>query len=157
MCDRKPGKNSARQIDPCLLPIINRINSVKGQRTIASCCGHGRYCPTILIENIDTGEIHELYSHKKFNGKYNNGKKRKRFYKYDKRGYYYLPGVHHVIFKDWIESTLNLITTMLEAYNDEDVYSSASREYILQLEDFKFKLESDLKTHERTGESYQII
>jgi hypothetical protein len=54
-------------------------------RTLGSCCGHGRYPKTIIITAKD-GENREIYSNKII-------PRKRKFYKKDKEGYYYIPEV----------------------------------------------------------------
>ena len=55
-----------------------------GVKTLASCCGHGKY-PTTIVIKIGT-RILEFYSRKKL-----SIKKRNRYYKKDSEGYYFIP------------------------------------------------------------------
>ena len=87
MCKFNP-KNESRRMDPCIIKLIEFIK-VKGGKIqpIASCCGHGKYPMTIVVRN-DLGHIWELLSHKAI-------WRKKRFYKRDKQGYYYIPEEVH--------------------------------------------------------------
>ena len=71
------------RVDGCLSYAISNLNAL-GINTMSCCCGHGRYPLTIVVKT-DLGNL-ELFSgffiHRK-----------KRFYKKDKRGYYYIPEV----------------------------------------------------------------
>jgi hypothetical protein len=91
MCEKL--RYCAREIDPCLVTEINKINEItgKGMKTIASCCGHGKYPPTIVLLRVD-GWMLEWFS-KQFVGMYNYKKKKQynRIYKKDKSGYYFIP------------------------------------------------------------------
>lgn len=75
-------KNDGRRIDPCIQELIKNLNLYTTLNVKSCCCGHGRYPLTILI-NFDN-EIIELVSGKII-------PRKKRFYKKDKNGYYYLP------------------------------------------------------------------
>ena len=86
MCKFNP-KNDSRRIDPCIKGLIRYLN-IQGIKTIASCCGHGKYPLTIVVRATDTGEGYEIVS-----GKY-IVKRKKYFYKKDKKGYYYIPEVN---------------------------------------------------------------
>ena len=79
-------KNDSRRIDPCIKQLIRYLN-IQGITTIASCCGHGKYPMTILVRTTDTGEGYDIVS-----GTY-IVKRKKKFYKKDKQGYYYIPEV----------------------------------------------------------------
>ena len=103
MCDKLPY--CAKNIDPCLTQIITSINTEQlidlstnrsCLKTLASCCGHGKYDSTIIVKNLKTGHIFEWFSGVTLESKYKNGKVRKRFYKRDgkKKGdHFYLPEV----------------------------------------------------------------
>ena len=75
------GHSSASRIDPCMKQFIKFIN-YHGIKTLACCCGHNKYPMTIVA---DTGGFaRELFSNKII-------PRKKRFYKRDKQGYYYIP------------------------------------------------------------------
>lgn len=112
MCDR--NKHATKHIDQCLLKEIELINQQDDFKTRLSCCGHGRYTKTIIVENIKTGTVFEYYTGKELESKYKNGRKRKRFYKKDRRGYYYLPGISQEIKK---EHKMNLSGFTLDFFN----------------------------------------
>ena len=73
-------KSGLTRIDPCMKNIIKIISG-----TFACCCGHGKYPMTIILKNIN-GEFYEVFSGKTI-------PRKKRFYKKDKQGYYYIPEV----------------------------------------------------------------
>jgi len=85
MCE-KP-KNS-RNIDPCLKDFIHLINQFSSYRTILSCCGHGKFKPSILVYNKDTKKVFDVFSRKTLSL---GIRKPKRYYKRDPEGYYYIP------------------------------------------------------------------
>ena len=74
-------------IDSCIAEKIEAINLVDGFRTMGSCCGHGIYRPTIIIER--SGVIYEYYSRTLIPRKRN-------FYRKDSNGIYYLPEVRTI-------------------------------------------------------------
>jgi len=81
MC--KWNKWGDTRIDPCMRNIIKVLN-FHGIKTFACCCGHKKYSPTIVCE---WGEyILEIFSNKYI-------PRKKKFYKRDKQGYYYIPEV----------------------------------------------------------------
>ena len=94
MCEKK--KYCSREIDECIRKEVESFNNVIW-KTLASCCGHGKYTKTIVIQNKLTGNMFERFTGIKLNNIYKNGKKRKRFYKKDKEGYYYIPEVEERI------------------------------------------------------------
>lgn len=82
-----------RRIDKCLVKTIQEINELEingkpWKRTLASCCGHGVYHPTIFVKIIPTNFIHEHFSFLP----YTPGKKRyPTFYVRDENGLFYNP------------------------------------------------------------------
>ena len=52
-------------------------------KTLASCCGHGKYPMTIIVKGNPNFELmHDIEI-----------KRKSRFYKKDKQGYFYVPEV----------------------------------------------------------------
>ena len=91
MCEKKylGKKYPNMRIDQCLQQTIDKINSDPNLRTLASCCGHGRYLRTIFVQDISNkdyknGRVFEYYTRMTV-----KKPKRNRFYKRDKDGYYY--------------------------------------------------------------------
>ncbi len=84
MCKFNP-KNQGRRTDPCMKYLIELLNDM-GFKTFACCCGHGKYNMTIVgVSKIYEGkEYYELLSRKVI-------PRKKRFYKKDKQGYYFIP------------------------------------------------------------------
>lgn len=80
MCGKLPY--CARKVDPCMQEEVRGINEFPGisYRTVASCCGHGIVPATIVVHNVVNDTYFEWYSGTKLNGKYKNGKTRKRWY-----------------------------------------------------------------------------
>lgn len=85
MCKFNP-KNDGRFIDPCMINLI-AFMKVKGRklRTVACCCGHGKY-PMTIVAKDNLGHTWELINNKII-------ERKKKFYKKDKQGYYYIPEV----------------------------------------------------------------
>lgn len=84
MCQFNP-KNDCRRIDPCMKNLIEWLNG-SGYKTVASCCGHGKYPMTIVIDM--NGIIYqEVLSSAIFT------RPKTKFYKKDKQGVYYIPEV----------------------------------------------------------------
>ncbi len=79
MCKFNP-KNDSRRIDLCLKILIEHIED--NCNTKACCCGHGKYPMTIVCEM--NGEYFDIVSGKDI-------PRKKKFYKKDKQGYYYIP------------------------------------------------------------------
>lgn len=85
MCDKLPYCNP--RIDDCMKEPIKRINKLPHTKTLACCCGHNIYEPTIVLKN-SLGRIFELIS-----GIELGPRKRNRYYKKDKKGIYFIPEV----------------------------------------------------------------
>lgn len=77
-------KNDGRRMDPCMTYLIRFIEATKTYKPIACCCGHFKYPMTIVVTNgnINWDLISNIIIRRK-----------KRFYKKDKQGYYYIPEV----------------------------------------------------------------
>lgn len=83
MCDLNK-KNDSRRIDPCMLEVIRNLQEQR-IKTLACCCGHGKYHMSIIIDiGKDLVIPLEIFSNKVI-------ERKKRFYKKDKEGYYYIP------------------------------------------------------------------
>ena len=81
-------KSGNKRIDPCIKSFILSLQ-MGGFKTIGSCCGHGKYPLSVVIE---TRPKHR----KPFNVELISGKvipRKRRFYRKDKQGYYYIPEV----------------------------------------------------------------
>ncbi|MBI4029367.1 MAG: hypothetical protein HY376_03295 [Candidatus Blackburnbacteria bacterium] len=84
-------KGNSRRIDKCMIQLIKSLNAL-GIITFASCCGHGRYPPTVVVNHSrdSLGTIH-YYNFELFTGR--TIPRNSRFYKRDKKGYFYIPEV----------------------------------------------------------------
>jgi len=80
----KWSKPNNRKIDPEFKEGIRLLNK-SGITTLGSCCGHGKYKPTIIVES-NMGINMELFS-----GTFIPRKR--KFYKSDGKGYFYIPEV----------------------------------------------------------------
>ncbi len=74
------------RIDKCMREIVEKINKEGRYRTLASCCGHGKYPKTIVVKERETGNILEYYTKIPL-----QMKKRNRYYRRDREGYYFIP------------------------------------------------------------------
>lgn len=81
----KCNKHNPRKIDYCMVNICSTLKQI-GFKVVASCCGHGIYPITIVINAFDGNYYYDLTSLVKI-------PRKKRFYKKDKEGYYYIPEV----------------------------------------------------------------
>ena len=79
MCKKTQFKYCPSTIDKCMRNIIKIIPG-----TFACCCGHGKYPMTIVCDWA--GTIFEIMS-------YTEIPRKRKFYKKDKQGYYYIPEV----------------------------------------------------------------
>ena len=71
-------------IDKCMRNLIEFINKHSNMLKVrACCCGHYKYPMSIIVENLQTEGIYELMSGRHIPGK-------RKFYKRDKQGYYYI-------------------------------------------------------------------
>lgn len=85
MCKHN-SKNDGRRIDPCMEEAIRSLNE-NGVKTLACCCGHGKYPMTIVI---DAGcKIKKVVPLEIFSGIFLPRKK--KFYVKDKTGSYFIP------------------------------------------------------------------
>lgn len=82
MC--KKLRYNGRRIDECLRDLIKEINDNGKYKTLSCCCGHGKYNPTIIVEDR-SGNVFEYYTKMIL-----KKPKRNRFYKRDKHGYYHV-------------------------------------------------------------------
>ena len=83
MCE----KGCTQRIDDCLVELVKEINSDPNYRTLACCCGHGKY-PTSIVVRDNKDHIFEYYT-KIWLGK----RKRNRYYRKDSEGFYFIPEV----------------------------------------------------------------
>ncbi len=87
MCKLSP--RGLWRIDPCLKDLIKALNE-HGIETLSCCCGHGKYPITIIYryknEGIMNGNIYDFCTGWGI-------PRKKKFYKKDKQGYYYIPEV----------------------------------------------------------------
>jgi len=84
MCKKKMWKSPSGRIDKCMRNVISSLGAY-GFKTVACCCGHGKY-PMTIIYRGKFGGVFDLFSGKQI-------KRKRKFYKRDKRGYYFIPEV----------------------------------------------------------------
>jgi len=84
MC--KWNKWGDTRIDPCMRNLIDNLNCMfKDNWEIkACCCGHERYPMSIIVQDKKWKAPFDLVSGKNVHSK-------KKFYKKDAQGYYYIP------------------------------------------------------------------
>ena len=84
MCKKNQFKYCPSKIDPCMSRLIKLLELFlkKGYKTVGCCCGHGKYPMTLLVKS--NGVVIDFFSGKII-------PRKKRFYKRDREGYYYIP------------------------------------------------------------------
>ena len=86
MCKKTNYKTSNPRVDKCMVDFITTLKSMCGRshiKPVACCCGHGKYPMTVIVKN-GVGYCWELISGIEI-------PRKKRFYKRDLQGYYYIP------------------------------------------------------------------
>jgi hypothetical protein len=90
MCKKIKGLHN--RIDKCMKNFIEYLEHYLPHRTVACCCGHGKYPMSVIVEiyNRKTGErtFLEIFSNKII-------PRTRNFYVKDKQGYYFIPEVEH--------------------------------------------------------------
>jgi len=84
MCKFNP-KNKGKRFDPCIKNLIKYLKSISVP-TVSCCCGHGKYPMTIVIWDRYVEGAVEILTQTKI-------PRKRRYYKKDKQGYYYIPEV----------------------------------------------------------------
>lgn len=97
MCEKIISKGSAKNIDSCMIEELENIRENrrafdKRFKMIMSCCGHGRYSRTLIVQNRGSGYHFEWYSGISLEGT-KRSDSRVPFYKRDSLGHYYIPEV----------------------------------------------------------------
>lgn len=88
MCKKTNYKSSNVRIDKCIRLLIKFVQRC-GYDTVASCCGHCKYPLTIVCKRY--GGYRGLVTYELFTNVIIPRKR--RFYKRDKKGYFYIPEV----------------------------------------------------------------
>lgn len=86
ICQKLPY--CARRIDPCIKDFVEMLNFIHQYRTLLSCCGHSKYKKSIVVFDRLSHNVFEYYSGIILS---HGIRKRKRYYKKDDQGYYYIP------------------------------------------------------------------
>lgn len=97
MCEKNHFSGPANKIDPCLVDELERIKKTFPRfkekfKDIMSCCGHGKYKKTFVVQNRYSKYYFEWFSDTSLTTTKRENS-RKPFYKSDKEGYYYIPEV----------------------------------------------------------------
>ena len=101
MCEKIISKSSAINIDQCLVDEIERIKNTFPRfkqkfKDIMSCCGHGKYDKTFVVQNRASKTYFDWFSGVSLSGN-KRFDSRKAFYKRDDDGYYFLPEINREI------------------------------------------------------------
>jgi hypothetical protein len=101
MCKKAKGLHN--RIDPCMKRFILFLNfylEPMNVKTVACCCGHGKYPMTILVKGKEYKPLHIKNPFKKeepeFIQEVFSGliiPRTRKFYKKDSKGFYYIPEV----------------------------------------------------------------
>ena len=89
MCQKTNYHTSNTHIDKCMRPLIKylQVNLFPLIFKIrACCCGHGKYPITVIVEAVKENKFYELFTRTPI-------PRKRKFYKKDKDGYYYIPEV----------------------------------------------------------------
>lgn len=86
MCKKKQFEYCPSEIDLCIRKLINTLNEIPRLTTLASCCGHKRYALTVMVYNKELKLDYEYFSGVVI-------PRKRKFYKKDKKGYYFIPEV----------------------------------------------------------------
>jgi len=87
MCKKTNYKTSNPRVDKCMRDCISALEAMSHRssyiRVVACCCGHGKYPRTIVMGN-SAGTRWELLTGIMI-------PRKRKFYKRDSEGYYYIP------------------------------------------------------------------
>ncbi len=94
MCKAKRYKKIPNtRIDKCMRLLIDWFKRNEYYTIVACCCGHGKYPMTIVVKTKDIAKYTKnKYFYWDLFSRTHIPRKRK-FYKRDKQGYYYIPEV----------------------------------------------------------------
>ncbi len=101
MCEKIIEKGSARRIDPCLIQELKLLENTfprfKEKFTmIMSCCGHGKYLKTLIVQNKSSQHYFEWFSVTSLDAT-ERSDSRAPFYVRDSEGHYYIPEVEDLV------------------------------------------------------------
>lgn len=90
MCNKRNSKRieingKTKRIDSCLYRLIEYLNKNGGYNTVACCCGHGRYNPSVLVKNKH-GLVYNV-----LDNKFTVIDRKRNFYRRDNKRLYYIP------------------------------------------------------------------
>lgn len=93
MCKKTQFEYCPSKIDPCMVNLLDKLK-VKSRFVLACCCGHNKYPMTIVIREYVVMHKANKPWHGWVNKELLSDKiipRKKKFYKRDKQGYYYIP------------------------------------------------------------------
>ena len=95
--------HNPRRIDKCMFNLIEKLKNHLYEddvSVVACCCGHGKYPMSIIVrEEVYINGIHSSFIIKDWMSGKEIPRKRK-FYKKDSEGYYYIPEVKSQFLQD---------------------------------------------------------
>lgn len=81
--------HNKQNMDKCMKQLVKFINQETRFQTMMCCCGHGKYPPSLIVIDSRVAQFcntpQDIFSGFQFK----HG--RRKFYKKDKQGYYYIP------------------------------------------------------------------
>lgn len=83
-------KSNWNRIDPCMREFIKQL-TIGGSITLACCCGHDRYSPTVVFQCQD--KILAVAYRKDKDSQVAILPRKRRFYVRDSEGYLYIPEI----------------------------------------------------------------
>ena len=88
MCELE--KYGTTRIDPCLYELIDGVRQFRDGlfKPIMSCCGHGKYPTTIIVQNKSSGFVFEWFTGIALNKRV---RKKQPYYKKDSESFYFIP------------------------------------------------------------------
>ena len=99
MCDQGSTQEAvidgkSISVDSCIAKDVTSINRrFKGTlRTAGCCCGHGKYPPTIVVKELNTGTHREFFTGVEIT-------RRRNLYYKDDEGVFHLPEVKKILTK----------------------------------------------------------
>jgi hypothetical protein len=103
MCEKLISKGSARDIDSCLVEELETLKNTfprfKEKFTmIMSCCGHGKYQKTLIVQNNFSQHYFEWFSVTSLDST-ERSDSRAPFYQRDDEGHYFIPEVEESVSK----------------------------------------------------------
>lgn len=93
-CKCGTKQSGSRKIDKCMVKILKALRH-DGYNTVACCCGHGKYKPTVVIKGLIivamvVNPVKLIIYEQVFISR------KRRFYKKDNEGDYYIPEVEGI-------------------------------------------------------------